>query len=67
MTDLKIILKQIAAEQTLHLRRDVLRPGVSLSDAISLADDDPRAYHVGVFVGDELVGVATVLHRPADS
>ncbi len=61
----KIILKPISAEQSLHLRRDVLLPGESLSAAISPADDKPEAYHAGAFVEDELVGVATVYVDPS--
>ncbi len=59
------ILKSITAEQVLHLRRDVLRPGAQLSAAVSPADEKPEAYHAGAFIGDELVGIATVYMDPS--
>jgi len=65
MTKPKIILKSITAEDTLHLRRDVLLPGASLLAAVSPADDKPEAYHAGAFMGDELVGIGTVYMDPS--
>ncbi|MBC8507553.1 MAG: GNAT family N-acetyltransferase [Anaerolineales bacterium] len=65
MKDSTILLKPITAEQTLQLRRDVLRPGAPLSAAISPADDNTEVYHAGAFIGDELVGIATVYMHPS--
>jgi predicted GNAT family N-acyltransferase len=47
------------------LRMAVLRPGRPPGSSVYVGDDGPRARHVAVFEGDEVVSVGTVFPDPA--
>lgn len=56
----------IKAEEARTLRGAVLRPGLPLERSVYPQDDDPSAFHAGVYDGDTLIGVASVFNE-ADS
>jgi GNAT superfamily N-acetyltransferase len=51
-------------EDTLAVRQPVLRPGLSPEDARYAGDGDADALHLGAFVDDRLVAVATIIRQP---
>lgn len=52
-------VKQIEAVDTHNLRHKILRPHQEPSDLIYPGDDDEGSFHLGAFVDDELVSVAS--------
>jgi GNAT superfamily N-acetyltransferase len=62
MTNVEI--KRISSEETYPLRHDVLRPGQPPENLRYPGDDDLETLHVGAFVDDRLVGIASVYHEP---
>ncbi|RAV30111.1 GNAT family N-acetyltransferase [Sinomicrobium soli] len=56
-------VKFIDAARTYEVRHPVLREGLPLSSCIFEGDDDPGTFHLGVFDGDRLAGVVTLLER----
>lgn len=59
-------LKQIRSQQTLVLREKILRPGHKLSDLKFDRDDDDGAAHLGLFINDKHIGIATVYKESRD-
>jgi GNAT superfamily N-acetyltransferase len=57
-------IRVVAAEQTRPLRHKILRPHLPFETTAYPNDYDNDALHVGAFVEDELVGVATVFRAP---
>lgn len=57
-------IRPIAASDTRPLRAAILRPGSAPETLIYPGDDEADALHVGAFVGERLVGIASVSHRP---
>ncbi len=53
-------IRPIEAAQTYPLRIAVLRPGRPLEAAVFPSDDVPGAWHLGAFVGAEVVGIASI-------
>jgi GNAT superfamily N-acetyltransferase len=60
MADLKIGLKEIAPEQALPLRGQVLRAGLPLSASVYPSDKDPQNYIAAAILDGAIVGIATV-------
>jgi predicted GNAT family N-acyltransferase len=60
-----IQVKQISAEQTYEIRREILRKNISLTEK---NDDDllNTAYHFGGFVHEKLVGIATFIQNDSE-
>lgn len=54
-------VRRITAVQTHPLRSLVLRPGQPLSACRWEGDDDPDSLHLGSFVDDELVAIASAI------
>lgn len=54
----------ITPSQTLPLRSKVLRPGLPLEAAIFPGDDDLHTFHLGVWAGNTIVGVASLFQQP---
>lgn len=54
----------VGAEQTVPLRQRLLRPGSSLAACRFETDATPAALHLACFVGDEVVGIASVHAEP---
>ena len=55
-----LTIREITTEQTYPLRHIVLRPGRPLVDCAYPDDDSATAFHVGGFLDDRLVVVASV-------
>jgi GNAT superfamily N-acetyltransferase len=53
-------IRPIAASDTRWLRHLVLRPHQPPEALVYPGDDDPAGFHAGAFLGERLVGVATV-------
>ena len=56
----QIIIRSITAEETRPLRQIMLRPHQAISELDYHGDDNEKTYHVGAFLDDELVGIASV-------
>lgn len=59
-----IEIRLIAAEKTHLLRNLVLRPGQPVAACAWPGDESPYTFHVGGFVEEELVAIATVMLEP---
>ena len=57
-------VRRISSPETVALRREVLRPDRSLEESIFPGDDYSTTEHWGAFIGDELVGVASIYPEP---
>ena len=55
----------VTAAQARTLRSAVLRPGLPLELNVYDHDDDPSAFHAGIFDGPALIGVASVFNESA--
>src|SRR5215213_6692241 len=64
MPALRIQIREITAEQTIALRWPILRTGLPRQTAAFEGDDDPGTRHFGGYLGEELVGVASVYRAP---
>src|SRR5690606_23899459 len=62
-----IEIKQISATETLPVRQPVLRAGRPVTDCYFDGDELPATVHYGIFVEENLVGVATFLENKKDS
>lgn len=60
-----LLVRRILAAETYPLRQSILRPTRPPESCTYLGDEAPDSYHAGAFLGDELVGVVTLLHHPA--
>jgi predicted GNAT family N-acyltransferase len=60
----KIEVRPITAEDTIEIRWAILRPGFPRDSAIFAGDDSPGTQHLGVFLDDRLVGVASLYDAP---
>ncbi len=60
----QITVRPITAEQTHSLRLAVLRPGQPPETAIFPCDAAPHTHHLGAFLGQTLVGIATLTQDP---
>ncbi len=56
----KIEVRPISAEDTIEIRWAILRPGFPRETAVFLGDDAPGTRHLGVFMDNRLVGVASL-------
>jgi GNAT superfamily N-acetyltransferase len=54
-------IREISAEMTRPIRRDVLKPGLPESEVYLPGDDDPSAFHLGAYEDVDLIGVASFL------
>jgi GNAT superfamily N-acetyltransferase len=54
-----MILKEISANTTRPLRHSILRPNQTLADCIYPGDDDKLSFHVGAYMYDQLICVAS--------
>jgi predicted GNAT family N-acyltransferase len=59
-------VRRVAAADVIDLRHAVLRPGRPRESARFEGDEDEGTRHFGAFRGGALVGVATLLGRPAE-
>lgn len=63
---LPVRLAPIAAADTVPLRHAVLRPMQTPADCVYALDAAPATYHAGAWLGDRLVGVASVFNEAED-
>lgn len=63
MTISQIRVEQISAQQTIPLRMELLRPGRAREESVFAGDDDPETVHVGAWLGEQLVGIASMYHE----
>jgi GNAT superfamily N-acetyltransferase len=56
----RFVLRPVAAAETRPLRQRILRPHQRVEDLVYAHDDAAATLHVGAFVGDAMVGTATV-------
>ena len=54
-----MLIKQIEAQDTYPLRSKILRPGKPLSECYFNGDEEENTFHLGAFVNDELVSIAS--------
>ena len=59
-----IEIRTISAAQARAVRHAVLRPNWHIEDNIYPGDDEESTFHVGMFDGTSLVGVASVFNEP---
>ena len=57
-------IRRIAAHDTHTLRDAILRPGLPPGGGIYPGDDSPDTLHLGAFIRDMLVAVATLCREP---
>jgi GNAT superfamily N-acetyltransferase len=62
---LPIDIRPITAAQTRPLRRAMLRPHQTEAQLVYSGDDVPGALHLGAYLGDALVGVASINPEPS--
>lgn len=60
-------VRSVSAEAVRPLRHALLRPGAKMELSVYPGDDEPSTLHLGLYDGEMLVGVATVINesRPA--
>ncbi len=51
-------------EATRPIRQQVLRPGQPLDTTRYPSDQTPEAWHAGAFLGDDLIGIASIYREP---
>jgi predicted GNAT family N-acyltransferase len=61
---LRPVIRTISAAATRPMRREVLRPGQRLEDLAYPGDDDADTRHFGAFLGERIVGIASIYRRP---
>lgn len=59
----KLLIRQIASKDTLHLRGAIMRPGEPPENLVYEADNDPDTLHLGAYVDDKQVGIASIYHE----
>lgn len=57
-------IRRIPPIETWELRQNILRPHQRLEEMDYAGDNDPDTAHFGIFVRDQLVGIASVYHVP---
>jgi len=63
METLKIVVKEISAEETIAVRHPVLRQGRPIEDCYFIGDALSTTVHYGVFEELKLAGIATFLEQ----
>ncbi|MGB7785541.1 MAG: GNAT family N-acetyltransferase [Salinimicrobium sp.] len=56
-------IREISAEETYPVRRPVLRPGRPAKECIFNGDEGPDTIHLGAFITDRVVAVASYMHQ----
>lgn len=54
-------IRSVSTRETLPLRQKILKPFLTLEECINPGDDDESTHHFGLFLGDELISVATFI------
>lgn len=61
--NLNLEIKQISTEETLDLRRRVLKPFLTESECINPGDELTSTFHYGLFLNHKLVTIATFVQE----
>lgn len=56
-------IKHIDASETYAIRQQILRPNQNLEDCKYPADYETNSFHLGAFLDDELISIATFSHE----
>ena len=64
MAETALVIRSISVEATRPIRQQVLRPGQPVDTTRYPADQMPAAWHAGAFLGDDLIGVASIYREP---
>jgi len=62
-----MIIKVITANQTYDLRHKILRPNQTLDDCQYPLDLNPDTIHLGAFLGEKLISIASFFQENSDS
>jgi predicted GNAT family N-acyltransferase len=54
-----MIVRQIEAKDTMHIRKQVLRPDGDIEECIFEGDDSESTFHLGGYIDDELASIAS--------
>ncbi len=57
-------VRSLSAEDVRPLRHALLRPGAKMELSVYPGDEDPSSLHLGLYDGETLVGIATVINVP---
>ncbi|KSU84632.1 hypothetical protein GA0061096_0759 [Fictibacillus enclensis] len=52
-------IKTIPPEQTYPVRHNILRPNQTIEDCHFPGDHEPDTFHLGAFIGEELISIAS--------
>lgn len=63
MQNLNTTIKKITAEETIPIRHRILRKGMPVSSCYFEGDNLPETFHLGLFLEDKLIGIATYLEN----
>ena len=64
MDKIKFTIKKISAEETRNLRQLILRPNQKPEELVYPGDDDDESVHFGLFIKNELEGIASIYNEP---
>jgi len=59
----RISIRSIRAQETLHLRAAILRPGQTKEQQVYPNDEASGSFHAGAYLDGELIGIASVFHE----
>jgi GNAT superfamily N-acetyltransferase len=59
-----VTIRSIPVEATRPIRQQVLRPGQPVDTTRYPSDQLPDAWHAGAFLGEELIGIASIYREP---
>ena len=60
----EISIREIRPEETYPIRHEILRPGRPLKEVQFEGDFEPTTFHLGAFLQEKLVGIATYVKNP---
>lgn len=64
MPERKFYIKKIKAEETRDLRQIILRPHQKPEELVYPGDDDTETVHFGLYIDNELSGIASLYNEP---
>lgn len=59
----EIVVKEITPEDTYDIRREVLSAYQTIKEFEYDHDDSPHSFHLGAYLGDKLIGVASFFRQ----
>jgi GNAT superfamily N-acetyltransferase len=61
MTNPSVEIRRITYQETLPLRKKILKPFLSENECVNPGDELPTTYHLGLFYNNHLVSISTFL------